>query len=149
MPSHPCAPASSTAMSFGPRAQFRHATPLKQEASTIDHQDCFLPREGHCVTPAWVFVEIRTSGKGPGDHETLHHVAVLKLVTNEVCVVQAGLLKESPKVVCSRPRLIFVAMCGSHDAPRVRAACLPLRMLLAPLRTTLSTILGIVDGNIE
>jgi hypothetical protein len=65
-------------------------------------------------------------------------------------------------VVCRRPRLTLVAVCGSRDVPRTGAACLPvatiivvdrgcgpLRMLLAPLLATLGAIFGVVDGNVE
>jgi hypothetical protein len=54
---------------------------------TIDHHDRVLPGERHCVTPAQEFIEFRTSGEGPRDHETLHHDAVLELVADGVCVV--------------------------------------------------------------
>jgi hypothetical protein len=76
-------------------------------------------------------------------------------------MVQAGLLKESPEVVCRWPHLTPVTMCNSRDVPHARAACLtavavimvnhgcgPLRMLLVPLPATLSATLGAVDDTI-
>jgi hypothetical protein len=79
-----------------------------------------------------------------------------------VRVVQADLLKESSEVVCRWPRLMLVAVCSSRDAPRARAACLPvaavimlghgrdpLRMLLVPLLAAIGVIFGAVDGNVE
>jgi hypothetical protein len=65
VPLHPCVLASPTTTSWGTRAHFRQATPLQQEASTMDRHDCILPEEGHRVAPARVFVEFHTSGKGP------------------------------------------------------------------------------------
>jgi hypothetical protein len=65
VPLGPCAPASNTSTSWGPKAQFRHARPLYQEASTIDCHDCVLHREGHRVAPAQIFFEFRTLGKVP------------------------------------------------------------------------------------
>jgi hypothetical protein len=117
--------------------------------------------EEHRVAPAWVFVKFRTSGEGPRDHETLHHVEVLELVSNGVRMVGAGLPRESPKVICGQPHLTLIAMCSSYNAPRVGAAHLPaivvvvvgrgrgpMRMLLMPLLAALSAILGAMDDNI-
>jgi hypothetical protein len=81
-------------------------------------------------------------------------------VPDELCVVRAGLHKESPEVVCRQPHLTLVAVCGNHDVPYARAAYLPvptivvvgrgpLRMLLAPLLATLGAIFGTLDGNVR
>jgi hypothetical protein len=126
--------------------------------STIDCHDCIFPGEGHHVTPTRVFIKFCTLGEGPQDHETLHDVALLELMPNMVCVLQAGLINESPEVVCTWPCLTLVTVCGIHDAPHVGGACLPvvivivvdrghgaLRMLLAPL---LAALLGAVDSNV-
>jgi hypothetical protein len=77
-------------------------------------------------------------------------------------VVRAGLHKESPEVVCRRPHLTLVAVCGNHDTPYARAAYLPvpaivvvgrgrgpLRILLAPLLATLGAIFGTLDSNVR
>jgi hypothetical protein len=77
---------------------------------------------------------------------------------DEVCMVWAGLLKESLEVVNRWPRLMLAAMCSSRDVPHVRAIYFlvvtatvvgrtrnPLRTLLAPL---LATLLGIMDGDV-
>jgi hypothetical protein len=85
--------------------------------STIDRHDCVFPEETHCIATARVFIEFRTLGGGPQDHETLYHAAILELVPNRVRVVWAGLLKQSFEVVCRRPSLMLVVVYGSHDVP--------------------------------
>jgi hypothetical protein len=89
-------------------------------ASSIDHHDCVFSEERHHVATAWVFIEFRTPGEGPQDHEILHHAAVLELVPNGLRVVWEG----SSEVVCRWPRLMLVAARSNHDAPPARAACL-------------------------
>jgi hypothetical protein len=53
--------------------------PLGGGASSIDHHDCVFSEERHHVTTTRVFIEFRTPGEGPQDHEILHHAAVLSL----------------------------------------------------------------------
>jgi hypothetical protein len=58
-----------------------------QEASTMDRHDCILLGEEYRVTLTRVFIEFLTSGKGPRYHETLHHVTILEVMPDGVCVV--------------------------------------------------------------
>jgi hypothetical protein len=74
-----------------------------------------------------------SSGDGPRGHEAPHHVVVLELVPDGVCMVWAGLLEEPLEVVCERPRLTLVAPCESRDAR---------------LSTALDALPAIVDGNV-
>jgi hypothetical protein len=124
-------PVPPTAMSRGFEAQHRHATPPWQGgASTVNHHDCGFPREGHHVAPAWVLVEFHTPGRGPRDHETLHHVMVLQLVPDMVHVVWAGLLEEFLEVVSRWPRLTLVVVHDSHDVPNAGATRLPVVVVI-------------------
>jgi hypothetical protein len=75
--------------------------------------NCVFSGEGPRVAPARVFIEFRTLGEGPRDHETLHHLIVLELVSNGIRVVWAGLLKESHEVVCRWSHLMPIAVRGS------------------------------------
>jgi hypothetical protein len=72
-------------------------------APIVDHHDCVLFGERHYVTFARVFIEFHTPSEGPQDHEIIHHVVVLELVLDGVCVVQSGLVEQSLKVVCRQP----------------------------------------------
>jgi hypothetical protein len=130
-------------------------------ASSIDCHDCVFPGERHRVALTRVFVEFRTPSEGPRDHETLHHVIVLELMSDGVCVVWVGLLEEPLEVVCRRPLLTLVAVLDGRDTPHVGATCLtvvavvvvghghvPLRALLAPLLAALEALLGAVDGDV-
>jgi hypothetical protein len=100
---HPCIPMSPTT-SWGPETPYRHTPPPKRVwAPILNHHECVFPRERHRVSPARVFLEFRSSGERPQYHETLHHVAILELVLDGVCVVWAGLPEESFEVVYRRP----------------------------------------------
>jgi hypothetical protein len=157
VPLHPCVPGSPTAASRGPKTQVRHAAP-PWGAPIVDPHDCVLPRDMHCIASIRVFIEFHTPNEGPRDHKILHHVVVLELVLNGVCVVWAGLLKESLEVVCRRSCLVLATACGNRDVPHAKAACFlvvatiiavcgrnPLRTFLAPLLAAL----GIMDGDVE
>jgi hypothetical protein len=100
-------------------------------------------------------------GKGPRDHETLHHVTVLVLAPHGLLVVWADLLEESLEVVCRRQSLTLVTVRGSHDVPHVGAAhhlvvaiaiighgCSPLRTLLAPPLATLGALPSTLDSDV-
>jgi hypothetical protein len=76
-------------------------------------------------------------------------------------MVWVGLLEESLELVRRRPHLMLAATCYSRDVPHGGATyfliiaaiivgrdCNPLRMLLAPLLTTLGALLSIMDGDI-
>jgi hypothetical protein len=127
----------------------------------IDHHDCVLPGEGHCVTSVRDFIEFHARGEGPQDHEILHHIIVLDFVLDEVRVVRAGLLEESLEMICQRPHLALAAVCHSRGTPHAGAACFltvatvvaghsnsPLRTLLAPLLDSIGTLLGVMYGDI-
>jgi hypothetical protein len=105
---------------------------------------------------------LRTLGEGARGQEAPHHVIVLELVSDGVCMVWAGFLKEPLEVVCGRPRLTLVAACGSQDAPHVGIARLPviaiimvgrgrgpLKALLAPLCAALDALPTSMDGDVE
>jgi hypothetical protein len=161
VPLHPCAPTPSTAMSLGSEAQLRHATPPWRRASTVNHHDHIFPREGHHVTPAQVLIESCTPGRGPQNHETLYHVAVLELMPDEVCVVWVGHLEESLEVVGRRPHLTLVTLHGSRDVPLAGAAHFlvfaivivdcshsPFRTLLVPPLAALCALPSASDSDI-
>jgi hypothetical protein len=87
------------------------------------------PLERHRVASIWVFIEFRTLGGGPRDHETLHHIAVLELVFHGVCMVWVGL------------PLIPVVMVGHGRGP--------LKALHVPLLASLDALLSAVDGEVR
>jgi hypothetical protein len=74
--------------------------------------DYVFPRERHHVAFTWVFIKFHTSGEGPRDHETLHHLMAPELVPDGLCVVWVGLLEEPLKVVRRRPHLMLVVVHG-------------------------------------
>jgi hypothetical protein len=103
-----------------------------------------------------------TPGQGSHDHEILHHVTVLELMLDGVCMVWTGLLEESLEVVCRQPHLALAVVCSSHNmthagaicfliiaAVIVHRSCNPQRALLAPLLATLGALLGIMVGDIR
>jgi hypothetical protein len=158
VPLHPCAPMPPNAMSQGSEAQLRHTTPPWRGTSIINHHDFVFIGEGHCFALARVLVELCTLGRGPRDHETLHHVIVFELVPDVVCVFWAGLLEKSLEVVGRRPRLMLVVVHDSHDRPLAGATHLPVVVIIvvgrghSPLKTLLAPPLGALasalDGNI-
>jgi hypothetical protein len=140
-------------------AQLRHTMPPWWGATTLNHHDCFFPREGHRVAPARVLTEFRTLGRGPQDYEPPHHVTVIEPVPDGVHVVWASLLEEFLEVIGRRPSLMLVTMHGSHDMHHARAAHLPvvaiivvdcghspMRTLLAPPLTALYALPSALDG---
>jgi hypothetical protein len=110
--------------SWGSSARVRHAVQPWRGATIIDHHHCVFSGKGWPITLVEGFVNFHASGKGPRGHETLHHVAVPKLVLNGISVVWASLLKEHHEVVCGQSRLTLAATCSSRGAHRDRAACL-------------------------
>jgi hypothetical protein len=129
--------------------------------SIINHHDYVFLGEGHRVAPIRVLVEFRTLGRGPRDHETLHHVTVLELVPHRVCVVWEGRLEESLEVVGRRLRLMLVIVRASRDTTHVGIVRLPvvaivvvgrdrspLWMLLAPPLVTLTVHPSALDGDV-
>jgi hypothetical protein len=140
-------------------AQLRHTMPPWWGATTLNHHDCFFPREGHRVAPARVLTEFRTLGRGPRDYEPPHHVTVIEPVPDGVHVVWASLLEEFLEVIGRRPSLMLVTMHGSHDMHHARAAHLPvvaiivvdcghspMRTLLVPPLTALYALPSALDG---
>jgi hypothetical protein len=83
----------------------RHATPPQMGAPIIDYLDHLFPKEGHHATSARVFLRLLVPSEGPRGHEILYHATVIKLVLDEVRMVQAGILEECLEVVCQQPRL--------------------------------------------
>jgi hypothetical protein len=86
----------------------------------------------------------------------------LSFVPNGVWMVWAGFLQEPLEVVRGWPRLMFVAVCGSQATPHVRAARLPvivvivadhsrgpLKVLLVLLFAALDTLHAVVGGDIR
>jgi hypothetical protein len=135
--------------------------PPRWGASCIDRHDHVFPRERHRVASSWVFIEFHTPGGGSPDHETLHHVTVLELVPDGVCVVWACLFEEPHEVVHKRPHLTLVATFSNHDAPSVGATYLhlvtiilvdrghgPSKALLSPFLATHDALLSTVDGDV-
>jgi hypothetical protein len=148
-------------MSQGLGTQVRHAAPPQRWVPVIvDHHNRIFPREGHHVVSAQVFLGFLVPGERPRGHEILHHATVLELLLEGVCVVQAGLLEESLRVVCRQPCLVLATACGGHDALQVRAVRFlviivivshdrnPLRAPFSHLLATLGALLGISDGGV-
>jgi hypothetical protein len=83
-------------------------------------------------------------------------------VLEGVGMVWASLLEELLKVVRGRPCMALAVACGSRDMHHTGAACLLvvatvivgsgcglLKMQLAPLPTTLGTLPGVLEGDVE
>jgi hypothetical protein len=86
--------------------------PPWQGVSSIDRHDYVFLTERSRITPARVFVKLRTPGEGPLGHEAPRHAIVLELMHDEVCVVWAGFLEETLEVVRRWSRLMLVTMRG-------------------------------------
>jgi hypothetical protein len=113
------------------------------EASSIDHHDCVFPGERRRIAPARVFVMLRTRGEGPRGHETSHHVAVLELVPDKVCVVWAGFLDEPLEVVRRWTHLILVAVwAGFLDDKVCLSLCAAIETRLTPEPPTSLSLLS-------
>jgi hypothetical protein len=92
-------------------------------------------------------------GEGPRGHEIIHHVTVLELVLDYVCMLRACLLKKSLEVVCWWPCLALATACGSRDVLHVGVIRFlfiivvvghgsnPLRVPLSPLLAALASFL--------
>jgi hypothetical protein len=81
--------------------------------SLANYHDSILLWEWRCVTVIGPLVKLDAPGEGPLGHETSHHVVVLELVLDGVCVVWVGLLKKPLEPVYRRPRQAHVATHGS------------------------------------
>jgi hypothetical protein len=154
---HPFVPRSPTVASQGPHAQFKPG----EGVPIIDRHDRIFPKEGCHVTSAQVFLEFPTLGEGPLGHEILHHVAVIELMLDGVCMVWVGLLDESLEVVCRRAHLALATARGGHNLRHAGVICFlvldvilvshshnPLRPPLMPLHATLGVPPSILDGSV-
>jgi hypothetical protein len=124
----------------------------------IDYHGCTFPREGCSASSTWVFLGLFVPSERPRGHEILHDAIVLELVLDRVCMVWAGLLKESIDVVYRWSHLALDTTPGGHDVLRVRVVyflvyvivshgCNPLWAPLSPLLAALGNLLGALDDD--
>jgi hypothetical protein len=145
-----------TAMEKGLRLDTRR---LPNGGEGIDHHDGVSLRERHHITPIRPFIELNTPCDGHCGHAASHHVIVLELVPDEVCVLWAGLLEKAFEVVHRQPHPMLVVACGSWGAPHAEGSHLtvvavdrghgPLKALLVPLFSAFDALLGDVGGDVR
>jgi hypothetical protein len=132
--------------------------PHWEGASSKDRHYCVFPGESQHVPRARVSVDFCTLSEEPRDHDTLHHVTVLELVPNGVCVVWLHLLEEPLEVLYRRLYLTVVVVHDGRDTHHIEATCLPIIMFshghapfkaqVVPLLATLDALLAAVDRDV-
>jgi hypothetical protein len=134
--------------------------PPQWGASSIDHHDCVLPGERHCIASAWIFIELRTLGEGPRGLEAPHDAIILELLPGGACVVWVDFLEEPLEAACRWPRLSLVhsgrvaSHTGATRLPIVAIIIIgrgrgPLRALLVHRFATLDALLSIIYGDVR
>jgi hypothetical protein len=92
-------------------------------APIVDHHNRVFSGKGCLVALVGDLIDFHASGEGPRGHETLHQVAVPKLVLNAVGVVWESLLKELLEVVCRQLHLTLATIYDSHGVHSDEATC--------------------------
>jgi hypothetical protein len=117
-------------------------------APPVDHHDSVFLVERHCVGPVRHFIKLQTQGEGPRGDEASHHVTVLELVPDRVCMVWSGMLEKPLEVVHRRPhQTLFTAHSHRDVSPTGATHLLVIAVITVshghgPLKACLQRVVG-------